>query len=155
MTPPTVVRVTTRPNPTFPGAALLDFAEDCPYCGKRHTHGSQTGDPGPGRTFGSRVPHCAWHTHETRRDGRRARVTRRNACAVDHPPYVLVPVPPEAPAPPEAPEAPLAADGLLRLAGDLRRLAEAIEAWSRDRDQSGGDQSGGGQPVGGQSRGGR
>lgn len=51
------VSVTTRPNPSFAGAVLLDFAEDCPYCGKRHHHGSASAQPANG-TYGHRVAHC-------------------------------------------------------------------------------------------------
>lgn len=49
------VRVTARPNPSFPDGFLLDFAEDCPYCGKRHHHGGTLDEDG---TYGHRVAHC-------------------------------------------------------------------------------------------------
>jgi hypothetical protein len=85
------VHVTSRPNPSEPGAVLLTFAEDCPYCGQRHQHGDGTPETDADGTYGTRVPHCSNHTHEVNRQGRPARVTDQNICPNDHPLYVLVP----------------------------------------------------------------
>ena len=85
------VRVTSRPNPSERDAVLLGFAEDCPYCGLRHEHGNPTPGTDPDGTCGTRVPHCANHTHEVAPSGRRARVTDQNICPNFHPLYVLVP----------------------------------------------------------------
>lgn len=86
------VRVTSRPNPDHDdGAVLLDFAEDCPYCGRRHHHGSTSAEPDQNGTFGRRVPHCSDHTHATTASGRRARLTADNRCGEWHEQYVLVP----------------------------------------------------------------
>lgn len=85
------IRVTARPNPGHPGAVLLDFAEDCPYCGKRHQHGSLSAQPSPDGTYGQRAIHCADHTHELTASGKRRRVARDNRCCEWHPAYLLVP----------------------------------------------------------------
>lgn len=85
------VRVTVRPNPGYDDAVLLLFAEDCPYCGKRHEHGNPTRETGRDGTYGHRVEHCATHTHVLTARGRRARVTRDNQCDEWHDGYILVP----------------------------------------------------------------
>lgn len=85
------VRVTTRPNPGYPGAVLLDFADDCPYCGRRHQHGNPTATPDSDGTYGHRVEHCGNHTHAVTASGRRAHVTRDNQCERDHPGYIVIP----------------------------------------------------------------
>lgn len=85
------VRVTVRPNPGADDAVLLLFAEDCPYCGKRHEHGNPVPKPDSDGTYGHRVEHCANHTHVLTASGRRARVTRDNLCERDHPGYILIP----------------------------------------------------------------
>ena len=94
------VRVYVAPNPYFrergaPDAVKLIFAEDCPYCGRRHEHGAGSSVLGDEGSYGNRTPHCsAWHTHRTTfGSARRQRVSVLNQCPapLDHPNYVLVP----------------------------------------------------------------
>jgi hypothetical protein len=85
------VRVSTRPNPSYPDAVLFTFEEDCPYCGKRHTGHGGTGQLGADGSYGTRSIHCSDHTHVVTASGRRARLTRDNTCQEWHPAYVLVP----------------------------------------------------------------
>lgn len=53
--------VTASPNPTYPGAVVVNVR--CPFCRKRHTHGIPAGDlPAFDATWGGRIPHCKQET---------------------------------------------------------------------------------------------
>jgi hypothetical protein len=83
------VRVTVEPNGS---GVLLPFAEDCPYCGRRHNgHGASSAMLGPDGSYGHRTTHCARHTHAVTAGGRRGRLTASNECPNDHEGYRLVP----------------------------------------------------------------
>ena len=48
---------TATPNPSFAGAVLV--VADCPFCGRKHTHGIPPQDAGDlFGGYGTRVAHC-------------------------------------------------------------------------------------------------
>jgi len=65
-----------------PVSASTVTTEPCIWCGSRHHHGN-----GPG----SRVPHCAGHSHELTPTGRRRSVYAKNVakCPNYHRDYIL------------------------------------------------------------------
>lgn len=72
----------------------LQFIDPCVYCGLKHWHGAGDpklfeGTPLDG-TYGTRAPHCAEHTHDLTKTGKRKAVTATTRCNEMHDDYVLV-----------------------------------------------------------------